>query len=84
MDYLDVIAFGKLRVGVLSSWHDLLIALDGNQGVGEPQRSQQVPDRRVRFHLSFLTVDDEPHSQRLGRPPRRRKRVGSMGAAGAG
>jgi len=36
MDHLDVIALGKLGVRVLRPWHNLLIALDGNQGVGEP------------------------------------------------
>jgi hypothetical protein len=36
MHHLDAIALGELGVGMLRSWYDLFVALDGNQDVREP------------------------------------------------
>ena len=36
MNNLEAIALGEPSVGMLRPWHDLFIALDGNQNVREP------------------------------------------------
>jgi hypothetical protein len=61
MHDLDSIAVREDGRLVLRAWHDFLVALDCNQGVAEPEQSQELPHGRVRLDLSLFTVDHEMH-----------------------
>lgn len=61
MNYFHTVAFFESGAFVLGSGHDLFIALDRNQSLSKPERSEQLLHGRAWFDQSLFAVDHESH-----------------------